>query len=558
MVSMLESALFYLEKLGYSIIPIDQEKIARIKWDPYKENKPTREEVVSWWSKWPDANIGIVTGKVSGIIVFDLDLYKVSKDQQEYLWTLFPDRNDFPNVKTPRGGFHIYSKYPDTDEHISGFRGKKNTRLDGLDLRADLNYVAAPPSKNGNGKAYEWTNDQSLFDLKVFSTIGFNSILNIYNSTIYRGTQETVTSVTDRYLCYSDGYRGESLFSVANGLSKGRIAKPDANYIVELLAKNCDPPYDLSKVAKIIESAYDRGKKREQGVLVEVEEFVSVTSGYYSVTEAALALPALQRGSIRQAMARLVEKGVIERDPKIDGRFRKIDKNIEEVNWIDIEVKEIPVKYPFSIHEQFVTMPKNIIIISGTSNAGKSAFLLDFVNKNMEKFKGKIHYFSSEMGAMELKARILNFGYDLDFWKGKFKFYERAGNFSDIIKPDEINIIDYLDVTDEFWKVGTYIKDIFDKLNNGIALIAIQKNPEKEYGRGGAMSIEKARLYISIDPGKVKLVKAKNWRTDINPNGLFKEFKLVKGCSFREIGNGWKKAEKDYDNKTYQREPGED
>jgi len=42
-------------------------------WTEYQKRLPTEEEVKGWFDQNPDANIGIVTGKVSGIVVFDLD-----------------------------------------------------------------------------------------------------------------------------------------------------------------------------------------------------------------------------------------------------------------------------------------------------------------------------------------------------------------------------------------------------------------------------------------------------------------------------------------------------
>jgi hypothetical protein len=39
----------------------------------YQKRLPTAEEVRGWWKRWPDANIGNVTGSVSGLVVIDLD-----------------------------------------------------------------------------------------------------------------------------------------------------------------------------------------------------------------------------------------------------------------------------------------------------------------------------------------------------------------------------------------------------------------------------------------------------------------------------------------------------
>ena len=55
-----------------------------------------------------------------------------------------------------------------------------------------------------------------------------------------------------------------------------------------------------------------------------------------------------------------------------------------------------------------MTMPKNIIVVAGTPNAGKTAFLLNVVQMNMSG-KMPIHYFSSEMGSMEFKGRLQKF-----------------------------------------------------------------------------------------------------------------------------------------------------
>ena len=46
--------------------------------------------------------------------------------------------------------------------------------------------------------------------------------------------------------------------------------------------------------------------------------------------------------------------------------------------------------------------------------------------------------------------------------------------------------------------------------------------------------LEKARLYLTMQPNEVKIVKAKNWATMDNPNGLKKEFKLIQGCAFKD------------------------
>jgi hypothetical protein len=149
----------------------------------------------------------------------------------------------------------------------------------------------------------------------------------------------------------------------------------------------------------------------------------------------------------------------------------------------------------------------------------------------------EVHYFSSEMGDRELKKNLRRFN-DLlpEHWT--VKFHERSSNFADVIRPDAMNIIDFLEVTDDFFLIGKHIKEIFDKLQKGIAIIAIQKDPHKELGRGSSMSIEKARLYLTLDFDTAnrrttfRIKKAKLWATDTNPNGMELSARLTSGMQY--------------------------
>jgi len=118
----------------------------------------------------------------------------------------------------------------------------------------------------------------------------------------------------------------------------------------------------------------------------------------------------------------------------------------------------------------------------------------------------------------------------------QFHAHERNSNFDSVISPEAINVIDYLEPpSGEYFAIGDQIKAIHGRLTTGIAFVAIQKKRKAELGRGAEFSEERARLYLSMDPGKLKIVKAKNWRTEINPNGILYTFKLIDGCKFINI-----------------------
>lgn len=561
----LDAALEYLNKYKFSVIPFKADKSGSYisTWKEYQQRFPTEEEIRKWWTKWPHAFIAIITGKLSGIFVVDKDIYKCkTEDEFKAIEELVPSNTIAPTAISPRNGLHLYFKYP--EEGI----GSRNGLIPNVDIKGDGGVIIAPPSCNGTPPGYRWQDQASLGHIAL-GFINNNILINIKHLIRVHGlnnqsdSNKTFQSVSKHNINLDEGNRGETMFHIANCLIKGGMKRENTYEVLRIIAKNCTPPFSEHEIPARINSALGRMSDRNESLTKEVREWVSISEGWFSISNCFKSISNGGYGvsnhnisQIRVILHRLSKgaNAILEKDPSRDGIFRRIDNKIEEVDWLNVEDEEFFVKYPFNIQNVFKTMPKNIIVVAGTSNAGKTAFLLDFVQKNIRQHRDKIHYFSSEMGAMELKARIKNFNIDLSFWK-HFKFYERAGNFSDVIRPDEINIIDYLDVTDEFYKVGGMIKDIFDKLNKGIAVIALQKNPDKEFGRGGAMSIEKARLYLTIDPGRIKIVKAKNWRDDVNPNGLYKSFSLIKGSEFVKISD-WKKEDKDCNQNYTSRQPG--
>jgi hypothetical protein len=179
---------------------------------------------------------------------------------------------------------------------------------------------------------------------------------------------------------------------------------------------------------------------------------------------------------------------------------------------------------PFELEKYVEITQKNIIVIAGETNTGKTAVLLDMAYKN-QRFcppGGKTTYFSSEMGEQEVNRRTMSLGKPQD-WAG-VEFIDRASNFDDLIRSDParrngINFIDYLEPPDgEAFRVGNDIKKIYDSLDRGICIIAIQKKPGVEHGVGGFDTLSKARLYLMLSRlerteygliGACKVAKAK-------------------------------------------------
>lgn len=149
---LLEAALSYHEK-NWSVFPINSRtKRPFVEWKSYQKDPANEEQIKQWWKTYPYAGIGLVTGKISNLIVLDVD----GEEGKKYI----KDKGFAPTpcVKTKRGE-HYYFKHP-------GFSTQNFAKKKGLDLRGDGGFVILPPSKHPSGIRYEWiiTPEEELAD----------------------------------------------------------------------------------------------------------------------------------------------------------------------------------------------------------------------------------------------------------------------------------------------------------------------------------------------------------------------------------------------------------
>jgi hypothetical protein len=134
-----------LYDLGFSVIPVNRDKVAEIEWKPYQSARASKEEMDRWIVDYPDCNIGVVTGRVSGIIVLDTD-----SNEADVMVRALCIPPGTPTVRTAKG-HHYYFKYP------TGFPVNNRVGvLPGVDIRTDGGYVVAPGSVHASGHVYEW------------------------------------------------------------------------------------------------------------------------------------------------------------------------------------------------------------------------------------------------------------------------------------------------------------------------------------------------------------------------------------------------------------------
>lgn len=145
------AAAFRYAARGWSVIPIEPRgKRPLVAWLEFQRRAPDASEIDAWFRHWPNANLGIVTGRVSGLVVIDIDARHGGIDS---IATLEIERGTLPRtieVVTGSGGRHLYFAHP------GGTVANRVALFPGIDLRADGGCVVAPPSIHPSGRRYTW------------------------------------------------------------------------------------------------------------------------------------------------------------------------------------------------------------------------------------------------------------------------------------------------------------------------------------------------------------------------------------------------------------------
>ena len=551
-------------KLGISVIPCGKNKKPIIhEWVGYQQRQATPEEVNQWFKDGDVPGIAMVTGKVSGLCIVDVDCSTNGKDISciKYNKTLntllgLVDKNiKYIVSKTPRGGQHWWFKIPDSLP-----RNKQNF-LDQADFRGEGGYAMLPPSVAWDKDLYDkgiYKEGSYKFDTKFESLAEAINQLDVLPPEIEKllstrpitssTNEDTGQQMSTSY--FMEGQRDSDLFRTAMALLDGNAPESLVREVIHRLALSCGFS-DIEARVKV-QSAVKREERKHLNLAEEVREWVFNTTGYFLTTDIYRSLLITNRTEMQNVSAilrRMAIAGLIDKDPKTNGKWRRKDEE-EEVMDIDAELPEaVDVWMPCNLHKICGVNPKNIVMFAGVPSTGKTAWLLNIARHNSD-----VVYFNSEMDNNELQRRLMAFPGGKDQFR-KVRFVQRYDNFADLIRPDGVNIIDYLEIYENHYEIARFIKEIHQKLDRGIAIIAIQKDPKKDFGVGGSSTLHKARIYLNFDQGKeyctAKIIKGKHWKAGFNPYGAELNYWVTHDGSCIRARSEWlKDGEKIYESGT--------
>jgi hypothetical protein len=236
---------------------------------------------------------------------------------------------------------------------------------------------------------------------------------------------------------------------------------------------------------------------------------------------------------------------LLSRRIKVEGKVRPYRRSPYLLEWINrdyrvtqlTDVKAEPfldIELPLKMHELVKIPPGAVVGVVGYVSSGKTAFLLEIAELNALRQPMIIYYWYNEMSEEKMIIRCEDFPLLIQAQRHKkfFPVKQSAFEFADVLEPNSINLIDYIDRDEDLFLIGGDIRQLQAKLVTGIVVFALQKKHGSTFGYGGLPSAKLANLYVTLDTkyqsakamhGEAEIVKCKDW-VDSNPVGLYCEY----------------------------------
>ena len=207
------------------------------------------DQVLAWWKKWPDANIG---GRVpEGRFVLDLD------GAEALAWWLTQEWVETRTAVTGGGGRHLW---------LCGHARQTVKLASGpdwqVDVRTSQGYVLLPPSLHPSGRRYEWTDERDSVEAPGW----------LMELVAVRPSPNGATPYSDDEPI-AEGGRNAELTRIAGRLR--REAVDAATIETALLAINqrrCRPPLDPDEVRIIANSVARYEPDPHRGIKIAATE----------------------------------------------------------------------------------------------------------------------------------------------------------------------------------------------------------------------------------------------------------------------------------------------
>lgn len=217
----------------------------------FKDATTDERMIRAWWRRWPDAGIGIPTGKASGLLVLDID---PPHGGYASLSDLLGEHSALPEtmeVRTGGGGIHFVFTYPQGVE-VRNSAGKLG---EGIDVRGEGGYIVAPPSLHTSGRRYEQLNSAMPAPapewlLKLLT----EEKRKVAAAPVAQARLQAKSGAASGDVI-AEGSRNEMLFKIGSSMRGGGSDYDEIEaQLLEVNARRCTPALPVDEVLKIARS----------------------------------------------------------------------------------------------------------------------------------------------------------------------------------------------------------------------------------------------------------------------------------------------------------------
>lgn len=244
---------------GFAVFPVQTRGKVPLGGNGCKDATKDKSLIENWWTAYPQANIGLATGAISGVFVLDID---PRHGGENTLGELVKCHGGLPRTvtaKTGGGGFHLYF------HHVPGLRNSAGRVGAGVDIRTDGGYVVAPPSIHENGKSYEWAQGLGLEDTPIAEAPAW--LLEIIRTKAQpaRTAKDWENIITSNI---PEGGRNDAIARLS-GYLLGKRVPPYMTYDLVRCwnAVRCSPPLEEDEVFRTVNSIAQREFEKRSGRL---------------------------------------------------------------------------------------------------------------------------------------------------------------------------------------------------------------------------------------------------------------------------------------------------
>lgn len=248
MSELMDAALGYAAR-GWRVFPLRPKSKEPATRHGFKDATTDEKRIRAWWTRNPNANIGIATG--DGLLVVDVDdkpgnAVQGSDSLRE--WEIeHGDMSETVTAITGSGGVHYYLDVGDASVPCS-----TSAEL-AIDIRCDGGYVVAPPSVHPNGNGYVW--DVAPEDMEpAVATDNDKALVQWVHDRSGSASAGKKPTIPKGKLKEGEG-RNEWLYAQGcSARAKGSDDEMVELWLVQLNAQKCSPPLPESELYKIIGS----------------------------------------------------------------------------------------------------------------------------------------------------------------------------------------------------------------------------------------------------------------------------------------------------------------